>query len=733
MKILFTAFIFCATALTGMADWSGFPLASNHTDWISLSQGTNPVVQLVEAIEERYSVFGYRAPYVFSVVQTWNPVYDRTVTNIGYVASGFDSGLWHDDVNGTYLATNLASTNIWYLQDPVGAETWMSETNGRTTIWQNENWEYKMFFNTNGGFASTNWEFGSGYLSGGAIGTTTVNSNIAELTMSITTTNAFAPVEYANTGGGTNIWYPYVRRDLMFAIDTQIKGLCGGIVYKDRFIDTDYMTYGTNGMSEVVTNESVVTTNYWTSTNEFADCNVWFATPDSDYPATTNYPMEFPMLSFAGILASNDIGFVSGLTSNAWGLITGADTNEFTRTPPTTNWVLAELQFITNGLWNFNNKINDDTGNWLNSGVYGTNEYMASIHYIAAGTNAQVPITFEFIGFTQKSPSQGPTYHDTNIVVANEWTIMPTGLWTRISQIDDKSTNSANNGDMYVFGYTNEIPLHGDWAHLMYASDFDERYTVLKALQVVNTIYGSAFDARPIIFFQPDTNYAGTNYWYGIGDSSNSFEEAIAEGTNSASIWHWGPKYSWYPDAFREVEHSSWFENSGTGLQYSAGAISVILRPSVALYDTNYIDVVQRAQLYVKGLYPYANKLGAAQYEYVFTSKWDYIKEDIVDYATVTNFSLEGGTPLWLGVTGLVGRAEWLGAKSYDYNYPSQTNDPTAWTFPTNIPTQPPGNDSNTSAEGWRLDTRGQSGYVPWMRGCLFFDFEYGDGNTNAP
>ena len=311
-------------------------------------------------------------------------------------------------------------------------------------------------------------------------------TNVVLLTKTVTTTNQMSPFTYSYTdpsGSHSATGYPHVTHDFVSALDSKLDSI---IPY---FADGSVRSNG----------------NY----------NAYFSDVAESHPTQLdNVWYEWLMASKAGIFSRIGIGYVdeNTITTNYGGYVTGG-TAYYTRQPPVTRkWLLSEMHANTNGNWT-----HVDIGAF-DKRMYATN-VTPVVFYYSGGSNALTVSSLTITGSVLIVSNQS-TVATSETVTISGGTSSCANVWYDITGIS--CTNVPDNSnDVFAVLYTNELTLYGDRPYGLYATDLDERWSVLTNLTEVP-------DA-----FILGNNSKGTD-WLG-----NDFNDATEAGAKADAVTDW--------------------------------------------------------------------------------------------------------------------------------------------------------------------------------------------------
>lgn len=259
--------------------------------------------------------------------------------------------------------------------------------------------------------------------------------------------------------------------------------------------------------------------------------NGWLNTPD----ANTNYPTVLPVTWEPGeIMSYTNIGYVTNITYDAFGLMTNTAWG-WTRSPPTTqNWNVAEIYYGSNFV--FREQVPLDYNHF--DGV------LPSFVFTAGSTNAFSNQTFTISGevFSTYDGGRGfalpedagdqDTINTSEVVsVTSTATVSLVNSWQQITNIASASGYTTSTGDTWSVVYADEVTLYGDMAWNLSATDHNERRSFVDALRW-------SYDDRTGFGSQTELRWVGTstNSW---ADAKTNAENATPSSTTGTRAERW--------------------------------------------------------------------------------------------------------------------------------------------------------------------------------------------------
>ncbi|MFO7535808.1 MAG: hypothetical protein R6X19_09045 [Kiritimatiellia bacterium] len=291
--------------------------------------------------------------------------------------------------------------------------------------------------------------------------------------ISVTVTNQFGPFEYAYTNydgtPGTGFAFPPIKQGDIAALDAKIALLI------PKFCITNELRDGHYGE--------------------------WFA--------KTSNPTVFPMETMGGLFVRNGIGYQTGISTGAHGLVTAAAAY-FTRWPmqATNEWTLASLTYRTNG-WIFTRMTDLDTR------LYDASVRPVVRYLPAVASTSSPAFSLALTGTALRVSDQAATSVVETVSVATSNDISLGAIWKTISGAGITGAPPST-GDSVVVLYTVPFPLYGDMPYRLCAEDLNERWQVLNALTISPTSYPAASDYKPKL----------VKLYYGHGTSLVSWASA---------------------------------------------------------------------------------------------------------------------------------------------------------------------------------------------------------------
>lgn len=432
-----------------------------------------------------------------------------------------------------------------------------------------------------------------------------------------TTTNISTKISLLGTSGGgyyeTNNIDPLVR-------------VVGGTTYANYwYVDvTDFMLYTwfaigdseqINGSDSILGSGSAV---YIDREYESGgNYNDWFATTN----AAGEHPYGFPYLSEAYCLYTNNIGFVTNLTTNTWGQITGGDA-ALPLNPAYIPGSTRLAQYATTGSWYevFSRELvgGMDVGG---NKVYNGDMVYPTAFYSNVGTNTNsltVGIYGSVFDFDSNSVTGG--VYESAIVTTNGVNL--TNYWYDITNMTFSGSATNTNDAVYV-QYTNSFFIYVDDAYYDYGAGLLQT----EIMDTIYTVINMATEAGKTRVVKWDLDGATGNQVHGSGSSTSSWADAINNvtySTNTSSGEPYSYTYGTYngttwqafyrvQDTVKPVMNVQLAGNTGKGRALGANAYTIdyYLKaddPNIGVATfTNWTDDIQQYYRYkgLSGTYTY--------------------------------------------------------------------------------------------------------------------------------